>query len=360
MRDLRNRLDAGRGRPGAARGDERDARPPRARLGGNRRPRRRGTRGAAARDHRPRHRRSADPERGRDGPRRPERRDLQLPRAAPRARARRPPLPHARRHRGARACLRGVGRHVRAAAARDVRGGDLGRPAAAPAARARPVRDQAALLPRVGRRAAVRVGAAGASARRGRPRRSRLLPRLQLRAGAVLDLPRYPQAAARPRAGVGGRRAADRAVLDGSAGGRRGRTSRRRGRARRGAARTASGLGARAPRERRPRRRPALGRRRFGRACGTRRSGEPGAAAHVLDRLPGELVQRALRRAAGGREVFDPAPRAGRPTGRGAASTGARGRVRRAFRRLLGAADLPRLAARGGGCEGRTLGRGRR
>ena len=45
---------------------------------------------------------------------------------------------------------------------------------------------------------------------------------------------------------------------------------------------------------------------------------------------------------------------------RGAAPAGARGRVRRAVRRLVGAADLPRLEARGRGRQGRALGRGRR
>ena len=53
--------------------------------------------------------------------RRPERRDLQLPRAAARARARRPPLLDERRHRGARPPLRGARRALRRAAARHVR-----------------------------------------------------------------------------------------------------------------------------------------------------------------------------------------------------------------------------------------------
>ena len=72
--------------------------------------RRRRARGAAARDHRPRRRRPADLERGRHVHGRPERRDLQLPRADARARARRPSLRDALRHRGARPRLRGMGR----------------------------------------------------------------------------------------------------------------------------------------------------------------------------------------------------------------------------------------------------------
>ena len=81
MRDLRNRVDERRGGSRAPRGDERDARAPRARLRRVRRRRRR-ARGPAALDHRPRDRRPADRERGRDRHRRPERRDLQLPGAA--------------------------------------------------------------------------------------------------------------------------------------------------------------------------------------------------------------------------------------------------------------------------------------
>ena len=68
--------------------------------------------------------------------------------------------------------------------------------AAAARARARPLRDQAALLPRRRRRAVVRVGARRAAAGRDRPRRARGVPRLQLDPGAALDLPRDPQAAA--------------------------------------------------------------------------------------------------------------------------------------------------------------------
>ena len=53
--------------------------------------------------------------------------------------------------------------------------------ARAPRARPRPLRDQAALLPRGGRRARVRLRAARAAARGDRPRRARGVPRVQLR-----------------------------------------------------------------------------------------------------------------------------------------------------------------------------------
>ena len=69
---------------------------------------------------------------------------------------------------------------VRRAAARDVRACALGLGAQPAPPRARPIRDQAALLPRRRRRARVRLGAAGAPARRGRPGRARRVPRLQL------------------------------------------------------------------------------------------------------------------------------------------------------------------------------------
>ena len=84
------------------------------------------------------------------------------------------------------------------------------------------------------------------------------------------------------------------------------------------------------------------------------------AGAHVLDRLRGGLLRRAGRRARGRAALRDAPPRAVAPARRGAAAARARGRVRRAVRRLVGAADVPRLEARGRGREGRALGRGRR
>ena len=93
-------------------------------------------------------RRPADLERGRHVHRRPERRDLQLRRAAPRARARRPPM-RDRTRTPRRSCTpTSNGAWLRRAAAWDVRDCDLGCDAQAARARARPVRDQAAVLPR--------------------------------------------------------------------------------------------------------------------------------------------------------------------------------------------------------------------
>ena len=280
-------------------------------------------------------------------PRRPERRALQLPRAARRARARRPPLPHARRHRGARPPLRAGGlefvrrlRGMFAVALWDCA-------AAAPRARPRPLRDQAALLPcRLERRPRVRLRAARAPARGDRPRRARGVPRLQLDSRAADDLPRRAQASARAPAGLGGRRDArssDSHALRLSAARRPAR--RRRSRADRGAARPAPRLRARAPRLRRAGRRAPLGRNRLLRAHRPGRAGEPRAGADVLDRLRGALLRRARRRAASRRAVWHAASRARAAARRRAAPAGARGGLRRAVRRLVRAADLPRLAA---------------
>ena len=155
VRDLRNRVRPRHRRPRPARGDELDARPSRARLGRGVRRRAGRPRGPAARDHRPRDRRPADHERGRHGvDGRPERRDLQLPRAPPRARS--APAIASRRA----ATPRCSSTSTRSTATRFVerlRGmfaialWDSERAAAR--ARARPLRDQAALLPRRRRRA---------------------------------------------------------------------------------------------------------------------------------------------------------------------------------------------------------------
>ena len=127
-------------------------------------------------------------------------------------------LPHARRHGGARPPVRAGGPGLRAAPARDVRGRALGLDPPAARARARPLRDQAALLPGRRRRARVRLRAALAAARRDRPRRARGLPRLQLDPGAADDLPRGPQAPAGPRARLGGRQPQPRALRAARAG----------------------------------------------------------------------------------------------------------------------------------------------
>ena len=221
-------------------------------------------------------------------------------------------LPNALRHRSSSPSLRALRPGVRAAAARDVRGRDLGREGTAARARARPLRHQAALLPRHGRRARVRVGAARASARRDRPRRARGVPRVQLDSGAVLDLPRHAQASRRPSAGLDGERCGNRALRPArpGAGGRAAR--RRRGGAHRRAARPAARLRARAPACGRACRRSALGRRRLGRAGSAGGAGDARRRAHVHDRLRGAELRRARRRSPRRGALRDESSRAAR------------------------------------------------
>ena len=93
--------------------------------------RRRRARPRAPRDHRPHRRRAAAVrERGRSPAAAPQRRDLQLRRAARRARAARPPLPQRNGHRGRPRRLRAMGRGVRRALQRHVGDRALGRPRA--------------------------------------------------------------------------------------------------------------------------------------------------------------------------------------------------------------------------------------
>ena len=137
---------------------------------------------------------------------RPERRDLQLRRAAPRARS--APGTDASDHSDTETIVHayeqwGLGFAERLRGMFAIAIWDA--PSQAARAGARPVRDQAALLPRRRRRALVRLGARRAAEGRPRPRRARGVPGHELRAGAALDLPRDPQAAAGPRAHVGGR-----------------------------------------------------------------------------------------------------------------------------------------------------------
>ena len=231
---------------------------------------------------------------------------------------------------------------VRRAPARDVRRRDLGRAPAAARARAGPLRDQAALLPCGRRRARVRLRAAGASPRGDRPRRARGVPRFQCHSRTADHLQGGAEASRRPCARLGRRPRRHPAVR--SPGAERGSARRRRGRARRGAALPSARLGPGAPGQRRPRRRPALRRRGFGLPRGARRGGELGAAAHVLDRVRGALVRRARGCAARRGALRHAASRAGAAARRRAAPTCARRRVRRAVRRLVGAADVSGLA----------------
>ena len=114
----------------------------------------------------------------------------------------------------------------------------------------------------------------------------------------------------------------------------------------------------RPPRRRRAGRRAALGRGRLGRArrprC--RRAGRAGE--DLLGRLRGGELRRARPGAAGRRALPDRAPRDRPAARRGRALPQAGRGLRRALRRLLGAADLPRLRAGRGRGQGRPLGRG--
>ncbi len=246
------------------------------------------------------------------------RRELEAPR---------PPLPHRLRHRGARPPLRAARRGLRRAAARDVRDRDLGRARAAPAARPRPLRDQAALLPAARRRALLRLRAQGAARAAGllardRPARRRRLPRLQLDPGAADDLRRGAQAAPRHARGLARRRAAPAALRAAGAGpGRRDPPPPRR-RAGGGAARDPARLGPRPPGSRRAGRRAALRRRRLGRPRRARRRRAGRAGEDLLGRLRGGELRRARAGAPGRRPLRHraprdrPAPRRGRAASR--------------------------------------------
>ena len=163
--------------------------------------------------HRPRDRRPADLQRGRLGGGRPQRRDLQLPRAAGAAASARGTasrresdtevIVHLYEEEGAD-CVRSPAGHVRARA--------LGLEAAATGPRPRPRRQEAALLRAPRRRAELRLGAEGAPAGRRdpagpRPRGARRLPRPaldpgaaeRLRGGAQAPAGLHPGARGRPR-----------------------------------------------------------------------------------------------------------------------------------------------------------------
>ena len=237
MRHRRHRRR--RARTPDARGHAGRARSPRARRSGHVPGRRRRARHDAAGDHRPRHRPPADDQRRRQHDPRLQRRDLQLPRAARRARSARPSLPHAERHRGDPAGLGGRRRGLRRAPARDVRLRHLGRaPAhALPGARSR--RQEAALLLAGRRRLRLRLRDQGALLPSGAgPRRgldgAASLPRLRLHAGATLGVRRHREAAARSH-GDADRRHAEPAPLLGPAARARGGGTRRHARAPRAA-----------------------------------------------------------------------------------------------------------------------------
>ena len=179
----------------------------------------RGPRAPAPVDHRPLSRgQSAHDQRGWDDPADLQRRDLQLQRAAPRARGQGAPLPQRLGHRGRHSPLRGGGCGGRPAPERHVRLRPLGRETAAPVALPRPHRDQAAGLLLGRRPPALRLGDPGAADGPGgrpdpRPRRAHALPGLQLCAGPADDVRGDPQARARLFAGARGRPGRDLALL---------------------------------------------------------------------------------------------------------------------------------------------------
>ena len=309
-----------------------------------------GARRAAAVDHRPRGRRPAGRQRGRPHPGRPERRDLQLRRAARAAGARR--AHGSRRTATPRCwctCTRSAGRRSSRSCAACSRSRCGTGSSGAWCWRGTGSGSSRSTTASTDGDAVVRLGAEGAAAPAGllardRPRRARGLPRLQLDPGAADDLPRGAQAAARPpaaRASAASRGCAATRGRARSAAGRE-RAESEQELARR-AARAAARLGARAPRRRRAGGRAAVGRDRLvgARGAGGARERLPGQ--HVLDRVRGALVQRARAGAAGRRAVRHRPPRAGRAPGRGRPAAAARGGVRRAVRRLVRAAHLSRL-----------------
>ena len=163
-------------------------------------------------------RRPADLQRGRLGRRRPQRRDLQLPRAARRPRAGRATAspPRATRRRSCTS-TRSTGR-LRRAPARHVRVRALGPPPPAPAARARPPRQEAALLRPARRHALVRLrdGRAARATRRSRARSTTRRSTRYLTYGYVpapRSALRAAEAPACAHARLGGRQRRDRALL---------------------------------------------------------------------------------------------------------------------------------------------------
>ena len=157
------------------------------------------------------HRPPADPQRGPDGLGRLQRRDLQLPRAAARARSGRPPVLHGHRHRGHRPRVRAMGRRRRSRGCAACSGSRIWD------TRTRTLlvaRDRIGIKPMhyatvngrlyFGSEIKSLLVAPG-SAPRPEHRRARSLPVVSLHAPRRLDLHARPQAAARPPADVAGR-----------------------------------------------------------------------------------------------------------------------------------------------------------
>ena len=364
MRNLRRRL-ASRRAAQACRlspGDGRGAGASRTRRRADRRPRLRPDRRAPPRDHGPDDRRSAVSQPKPlcvDGV---QRRDLQRARAAPGVRPGRLPVPLHGRHRDDRAVVRARRAGCGGAARGDVRARRVGRPAAAPGARARSRRREAAVLGPSRGGTALRLGdpgtaglprpaAARESRRGGAVRRARIRPR------PVHHAHRHFQAGAgAPPGRRPGRR--DAAMLLGRGSGRGTPVASRRPHAARrvaagGRARAHVRRAGRGVHERGPRLIAARGR------CRPRdvRRADP----HVCRALRRAWVRREPKRRSGD------APHPHQPScrHRGRAGAGARPRrghprARRADRRPGDPADLPPRRGGTGAREGRIVGGGSR
>ena len=309
------------------------------------------------------HRRPAHVQRGRDGRGRVQRRDLQLPGAARRARRARPPVRNPVGHRGDRARLRGARARLGGPAPGHVRDRPVGRPEPPAAPRPRPRGEEAALLRARRRPPRLRLRAEGAAPGRGpqarggggRPRR---LPVLRLRARARDHPPGGRADPARPLPRLGARTDPPHRVL-----GRAPRpASRADGSA--GARGVLGGLhrrGARSPHQRRAPGGLPLGRRRLDGGGGGDGAPVRPPRAHHRGRLHRAPLERAAPRARGRPGPRHRPPRGARG-GAGRRDPAASGLApRRAVRRFLRAAHLLRRQGGAGAGHGRALGRrGRR
>ena len=219
-----------------------------------------------------------------------------------------------------------------------------------PRAGARPLRDQAALLPARRRTARLRLGArercprTGRSGARSTPTRSAPTWRSTASPAPHSIFAGVREAARRAPARLRRRRAPQVARYA------------RPAPAELGALRTepcrqladelrapAARLRPCAPDRRRAGRRAALGRRGLGRAHGARRAGVRRADQHVLDRVRGGVVQRAARARLVAQRYGTDHSRARRDGPTPSRCSDDRRRLRRAVRRLVGRADVPRL-----------------